>query len=159
MRFDRFETETDGAPSTSDDAVSSRFAANWAPTPSVRLFATWSESFRAPSLNELYLTGTHFSLPHPVLGAPVFITNAFIPNPDLRPETSTTAEIGAAFTRQGLITPGDRLELKGAWFQTRVDDLINLGVDFAFSPTCFARPSSSPARRGRPSRRMSPTPS
>ncbi|WBQ10846.1 TonB-dependent receptor [Hyphomonadaceae bacterium ML37] len=148
VRFDRFETETDGSPSTSDEQVSSRFAASWAPAESVRLFASWSESFRAPSLNELYLSGTHFSLPHPVLGPPVFITNAFIPNPDLRPETSTTAEIGAAFIRQGLITPDDRLEVKGAWFQTRADDLINLGVDFAFSPTCFAPPFFQPCSAG-----------
>ncbi|WBQ13023.1 TonB-dependent hemoglobin/transferrin/lactoferrin family receptor [Hyphomonadaceae bacterium BL14] len=148
VRYDRFETETVGAPSTSDEEVSSRLAASWAPVPSVRLFASWSQSFRAPSLNELYLTGTHFSLPHPVLGPRVFITNAFIPNPDLRPETSTTAEIGAAFTRQGLITPDDRLELKGAWFRTRADDLINLGVDFAFSPTCFAPPFFQPCSAG-----------
>lgn len=148
VRFDRFETETDGAPSTSDDAVSSRFAASWAPAPSIRLFASWSESFRAPSLNELYLSGTHFSLPHPVLGAPVFVTNAFIPNPNLRPETSTTTEIGAAFTRQGLISADDRLEVKGAWFRTRADDLINLGVDFAFSPTCFAPPFFQPCSAG-----------
>lgn len=148
VRFDRFETETDGAPSTSDEQVSSRVAASWAPAPSVRLFASWSESFRAPSLNELYLSGAHFSLPHPVLGAPVFITNAFIPNPNLRPETSTTTEIGAAFTRQDLISAGDRLEVKGAWFRTRADDLINLGVDFAFSPTCFAPPFFQPCSAG-----------
>lgn len=148
VRFDRFETDTDGAPSTSDDAISPRLAASWAPTPSVRLFASWSESFRAPSLNELYLSGTHFSLPHPVLGPRVFITNAFIPNPDLRPETSTTTEIGAAFTRGDLIASGDQLEIKGAWFQTRADDLINLGVNFAFSPTCFRPPFFQPCSAG-----------
>lgn len=148
VRFDEFETGTDGAPSVSDDAVSSRLAASWAPTPSVRLFASWSESFRAPSLNELYLSGTHFSLPHPVLGPPVFITNVFIPNPDLRPETSATTEIGAAFTRRDLMASGDRLEIKGAWFQTRADDLINLGVNFAFSPTCFRPPFFQPCSAG-----------
>jgi hemoglobin/transferrin/lactoferrin receptor protein len=148
VRFDRFETDTDGAPSTSDDSISPRLAASWAPTPSVRLFASWSESFRAPSLNELYLSGTHFSLPHPVLGPRVFITNAFIPNPDLRPETSTTTEIGAAFTRGDLIASGDQLEIKGAWFQTRADDLINLGVNFAFSPTCFRPPFFQPCSAG-----------
>lgn len=148
VRFDRFETDTDGAPSTADDAVSPRLAASWAPTPSVRLFASWSESFRAPSLNELYLSGAHFSLPHPVLGPPVFITNAFIPNPDLRAETSATTEIGAAFTRRDLIASGDRLEIKGAWFQTRADDLINLGVNFAFSPTCFRPPFFQPCSAG-----------
>ncbi|MGP1274509.1 MAG: TonB-dependent receptor domain-containing protein [Caulobacterales bacterium] len=148
VRWDRFESDSDIGGANEDEAVSARFAATWAPVEPVRLFASWSEAFRAPSLNELYLDGTHFSLPHPILGAPRFVTNEFIPNPALRPETSETVEIGAGYTHTGLLTTNDRLEVKGAWFRTRADDLINLAVDFAFSPTCFAPPAFAPCSAG-----------
>ena len=140
VRFDQFESESDQADSNDDDAISPRIAATWAPNDSLRVFGSWAEAFRAPSLNELYLSDTHFSLPHPILGAPVFITNSFIANPDLKPEHTETLEIGAAFSHQGLFTSDDRFEIKGAWFQTDAEDLINLNVDFAFNPTCFAPP-------------------
>lgn len=148
VRFDRFESTSDQAPSNEDEAVSPRLAASWAPNETVRVFASWSEAFRAPSLNELYLSDTHFSLPHPVLGPPTFITNAFIANPNLKPEETETFEIGAGINHTGLFTDDDRLEIKGAWFQTEATDLINLQVDFAFTPTCFAPPFFSPCSAG-----------
>ncbi|MCR9130072.1 MAG: TonB-dependent receptor [Alphaproteobacteria bacterium] len=148
VRFDRFENSSDVAASNEDEAVSPRLAATWAPNDSVRMFASWAEAFRAPSLNELYITDTHFSLPHPVLGPMTFITNEFIANPNLRPEETETFEIGAGFNRENLLDEGDRLELKGAWFRTEAEDLINLQVDFAFSPTCFAPPFFSPCSAG-----------
>ena len=140
VRFDQFESASSAADDNKDEAVSPRIAATWAPNDSIRIFGSWSEAFRAPSLNELYLSDTHFSLPHPILGAPVFITNSFIANPNLKPEETETFEIGAAFSHEGLFTANDRLEIKGAWFQTEAEDLINLNVDFAFNPTCFAPP-------------------
>ncbi|MEQ8435344.1 MAG: TonB-dependent receptor [Oceanicaulis sp.] len=148
VRFDRFESETQGAAANEDEAVSPRIAASWAPTETVRLFASWGEAFRAPSLNELYISDTHFSLPHPVLGPRAFITNDFIANPDLKPESTETLEIGAGFNRQGVFTADDRLEIKGAWFQTDAEDLINLAVDFRFAPTCFAPPFFAPCSAG-----------
>mgnify|MGYP006275135397 CR=1 FL=1 len=148
VRFDRFENSSDVSASNEDDAVSPRLAATWAPNDSVRLFASWAEAFRAPSLNELYITDTHFSLPHPVLGPRVFITNEFIPNPALKPEETETLEIGAGFNRENLLDDGDRFEIKGAWFRTEAEDLINLEVDFAFSPTCFAPPFFTPCSAG-----------
>jgi len=148
VRWDSFESDSDIGGANEDDAVSARFGSTWAPVESVRLFASWAEAFRAPSLNELYLDGTHFSLPHPILGAPTFVTNEFIPNPNLRPETSNTFEIGAGYTHTGLFTSDDRLEVKGAWFRTRADDLINLAVAFSFDPTCFAPPFFAPCSAG-----------
>ncbi|XBQ14787.1 MAG: TonB-dependent receptor [Oceanicaulis sp.] len=148
VRFDSFETSSDVAASNSDDAVSPRIAATWALDDGVRLFASWSEAFRAPSLNELYITDTHFSLPHPVLGPPTFITNEFIANPDLRPEHTETFEIGAGFIEEGVFAADDRFEIKGAYFNTTAEDLIDLGVNFALSPTCFAPPFFSPCSAG-----------
>ncbi|MCH8520538.1 TonB-dependent receptor [Glycocaulis sp.] len=148
VRWDRFESRSDVGGDNQDEAISPRLGVTWAPVEPVRLFANWSKAFRAPSLNELYLDGTHFSLPHPVLGAPNFITNEFVANPDLRPESSETIEIGAGFAHTGLFTASDRFEIKGAWFRTRAEDLINLGVDFTFDPTCFAPPFFAPCSAG-----------
>jgi hemoglobin/transferrin/lactoferrin receptor protein len=119
----------------------------------LRLFASYTEGFRAPSLNQLYLDGVHFSLPHPVLGSgaagpPTFISNVFLPNPALTPETTVTIEGGASLEFADLAVDGDLLRLKGSWYESRVDDLIDLRVDFAFSPTCFAAPVFQPCSAG-----------
>jgi hemoglobin/transferrin/lactoferrin receptor protein len=148
VRFDHFESDSDVGGANEDDAVSPRVAATWAPNAQVRLFASWSEAFRAPSLNELYLSDTHFRLPHPVLGFPTFISNEFIANPNLKPEETETLEIGAGFIEEGVFGANDRFEIKGAWFKTDATDLINLDVDFAFSPTCFAPPFFQPCSAG-----------
>ena len=148
IRLDSYESDSDVGDANEDDAVSPRFAATWAPNEEFRLFASWSEAFRAPSLNELYLSGPHFFLDHPVLGPSVVIRNDFRPNPNLSPEESETVEIGAAFAREGVFTADDRFEIKGAWFQTDATNLINLEVDFRFSPTCFAPPFFAPCSAG-----------
>jgi len=148
VRFDRFESESDLADANEDDEVSPRLSATWAPNDQFRVFGGWSQAFRAPSLNELYLSGVHFNIPHPILGAPTFAPNFFTPNPDLTPETSQTVELGAAFSQEGVFGSGDRLEIKGALFRTKADDLISLQAEVAFDPTCFAPPFFSPCSSG-----------
>lgn len=140
IRFDDYESASAIAGNNADSATSGRFGLSYAPNETVLVFASWAEAFRAPSVNEIYLDGTHFSLPHPILGAPVFISNEFIANQALRPETTETIEIGAGFAFNDVARPGDRLEIKGSWFETQAEGLINLSVDFAFDPTCFAPP-------------------
>lgn len=140
VRLDNYESESSLAGSNSDNATSGRFGVSYAPNNTFLIFANWAQAFRAPSVNEIYLDGTHFSLPHPVLGPPTFISNEFIANAALSPETTETLEIGAGFGFDGLVRAGDRLEIKGSWFETQAEDLINLSVNFAFDPTCFAPP-------------------
>ncbi|WP_421790639.1 TonB-dependent receptor domain-containing protein [Hyphobacterium sp.] len=140
IRFDDYESSSAIAGNNSDNQTSGRFGVSYAPNNTFLVFANWAEAFRAPSVNEIYLDGTHFSLPHPVLGAPVFVTNEFIANPNLRPESTETLEIGAGLGFDSAFHPGDRLEIKGSWFETQAEDLINLSVNFAFNPTCFAPP-------------------
>tara|TARA_R110000868_G_scaffold53744_4_gene168539 strand:+ start:19138 stop:21228 length:2091 start_codon:yes stop_codon:yes gene_type:complete len=140
IRHDAFETGSSLAGDTSSNATSSRLAATYAPTENFNVFASWGEGFRAPSINELYLDGTHFSLPHIILGAPVFISNRFIANPDLTPERTETVEAGFSVDLADQFSAIDRLELRAAWFQTDATDLIDLSVDFAFDATCFAPP-------------------
>lgn len=148
IRFDKFDNSSESAgTSNEDEAVSPRIAASYGPVPWFRAFGSWSEGFRAPSLNELFLDGIHFPLPHPVLFNPTgfppnftFVNNNFIPNPDLEPERAQTTEVGLAFDFQEMLTRGDRLQAKVSYFESDVEDLINLSVDMTFEPTCFAPP-------------------
>ena len=157
IRYDEFESSSSIAPGVenSDDAVSPRIALGFTPSGVewFRAFGSYSEGFRAPSINELYLDGVHFELPHPVLFNPmmgqfVFVNNNFIPNPNLVPEKTETFEVGAGFDFANVLTKDDRLQAKLSYFETDADDLINLSVDAAFDPTCFIGPSFFPCSGG-----------
>jgi hemoglobin/transferrin/lactoferrin receptor protein len=148
IRYDDFKNSSDAAGTDNQDqAVSPRIAASYGPASWLRVFGSYAEGFRAPSLNELFLDGVHFSLPHPVLFDPAgrppsfaFVSNNFIPNPDLKAERAKTAEVGLGFDFAGLVSKGDRLQAKISYYESDVENLINLAVDVAFEPTCFAPP-------------------
>lgn len=154
VRYDEFESQADlDADASQDDAISPRFAASYGPTPWFRIFGSYSEGFRAPSINELYLDGVHFSVPHPSLFDPamgqfVFVSNNFVPNADLEPESSETIEFGAGVDFRDTLSDGDRLQGKISYYQSDVEDLINLTVDFAYDATCFAPPNYFPCTAG-----------
>lgn len=155
IRYDAFESSSTIAPdqANSDEALSPRFAASYGPNNWFRIFGSYSEGFRAPSVNELYLDGVHFSIPHPVLfnpavGSFVFAPNNFIPNPDLVPENTETVEFGIGFNFASLATNRDRLQTKISYFETDADDLINLSVDVVPDATCFAPPFFQPCTFG-----------
>jgi hemoglobin/transferrin/lactoferrin receptor protein len=142
VRYDDFESESDSveAADNSDDEVSLRFGVSYGPVEWLRLFANYAEAFRAPNLNELYLNGTHFTIPHPILGPGAPIVNAFVPNPDLVPEDSETLEYGIGLDFNGVLSDGDRLAIKTSYYESDVTDLIDLFVEFSFNPTCFGPP-------------------
>ena len=157
VRYDEFESSSSIAPGqdNSDDAVSPRFAASFAPEGAewLRLFGSYSEGFRAPSVNELYLDGVHFQIPHPVLfnpgmGSFVFAPNNFIPNPDLVPEDTETIEFGTGVDFRKIFHESDRLQAKISYFETDADNLINLSVNVAPDATCFAPPFFQPCTFG-----------
>ena len=157
IRYDEFESSSSVAPENdnSDKAGSPRIASSFAPAGAgwLRLSASYSEGFRAPSINELYLTGLHFEVPHPVLfnpamGSFVFAPNNFIPNPDLVPEQTETIEFGAGIDFNQVLVSSDRLQAKVSYYQTDTDQLINLSVNAAPDPTCFAPPFFQPCTFG-----------
>ncbi|MAP96639.1 MAG: TonB-dependent receptor [Ponticaulis sp.] len=154
IRYDEFESSSGAVTeSSSSEEVSPRFAASYGPVSWLRLFASYAEGFRAPSVNELYLDGVHFSVPHPTLfdpttGSMVFVNNNFIPNASLKPETSETVELGFGLDFQNIAFEDDRLQGKISWYESDVKDLINLGVDFAYDATCFTPPTFYPCTAG-----------
>lgn len=148
VRYNSYEATSVGHPDKSDTALSPKLAATYQPTDWFFVFGNTGKAFRAPGINELYLTGTHFTLPHPcyLFGIPGCpgglpnVVNSFVPNPNLDPETSKFWEAGAGFDFDNLAVEGDVLQIKGSYWEQNVDDFINLAVAVTFPPTCFFGP-------------------
>jgi vitamin B12 transporter len=94
-----------------DGATTANAGWGWAFAPGWRLRASWGQGFRAPNFNELYYPG---------------FFGQFAGNPALRPERSTSGELGLAWRASSAATLGVSL------YRTRVHDLIAFeGVDFS----------------------------
>lgn len=153
LRYDKFESEAVGVVQNNNDSAWSPRLGVSAGSQNVRLFGSYAGGFRAPSINELYLDGVHFPVPHPVLFNPatqafVFVNNNFTPNPNLIPETADTFEGGMSLNFDSLIVSGDRFQGKASYYTSNVQDLININVNFAYDPTCFAPPIFQPCTAG-----------
>ncbi len=134
IRWDRFRNRRAGEAAPAEDAVSPKLGLSWFPYEHLLLFASWAESFRAPNMNEVFNEGIHFRIPlGPLMEAP----NFFIPNPDLKPESGRVVEAGVGYDGPLGLLGDDRLRLKGSYFHSRIDDLIDLDVTVAFTPGCF----------------------
>ncbi|WDI32202.1 TonB-dependent receptor [Hyphococcus flavus] len=145
IRWDRFENEAPGDPSTKDEAFSPKVGVSYKPVPELIIFGNWAEAFRAPSFNEIYADNVHFQIPNLTVpgpfgpfGPPAFVTNFFVPNPDLVPEESQTWEVGAGVDFDNVLFNGDSFTAKGSYYQSDVDNLIDLEVNIPF--TCFLTP-------------------
>ncbi len=147
IRYDHFKSSAQGQNNNSDKAWSPRFSMSIG-TDAVRLFSSYSEGFRAPSINELYLDGVHFGIPHPILGAPTVANNNFTPNTNLKPEKTDTFETGLSFNFGGLFSSDDKLKMKASYYDTNVEDFIDTRVNFAFDRTCFIPRFFSPCSAG-----------
>ncbi|MDQ8699547.1 TonB-dependent hemoglobin/transferrin/lactoferrin family receptor [Hyphomicrobium sp. LHD-15] len=84
-----------------------------------RPYASYSQSFRPPTILESFLMG---GTPGDAVGT------AFAPNVSLRPETGETFEIGANISRNGVIRDDDTLRVKAAAFHREIDDYIVMGT-------------------------------
>lgn len=153
IRYDSFDSEAvDVAQDNNDSAWSPRLGLSLGSN-NIRAFGSYAKGFRAPSINELYLDGVHFPVPHPVLFNPatfsfVFVNNNFVPNPNLIPEKAETFEGGVGLNLDNVIVSGDKFQGKASYYTSDVKDLINIQVNFAFDPTCFAPPAFQPCSAG-----------
>lgn len=87
------------------------------PVDGVQIFGKYAEGFRPGTLGEMLLGGSH-------------IGNImdYAPNANLKPETSKTWEAGLNITADDLLTGGDSLRMKAAYFDKTVDNYIALGT-------------------------------
>lgn len=145
LRYDSFQNRSaDLSIETDADAWNPRIAASWQPVEWLTLFSAFGESFRAPSYNEIFTNGVHFQIP---LGPFVLAPNFFVPNPDLKPENAQTWEFGGGVDFADLLTGDDRFTVKATYHTSDITNLIDLGVDMAFSPGCFS-PVAGPCTSG-----------
>ncbi|OAB60986.1 hypothetical protein AY599_17965 [Leptolyngbya valderiana BDU 20041] len=130
-RFDRYESSSElAADDTIDSRLSPRFGISYLPQEWLMVFANYAEAFRAPTFDELYLTGTHFQIPIGPLG----VVNRFVPNPNLEPQTTRTVEFGAGVDFDDLAFENDSLQVKATHFRVWGEDFIDVAVN---QPTPF----------------------
>ena len=86
----------------------------------LQVFTTYGKGWRPPAVTETMISGR----PHGGGAESTF------PNPFLKPERSSTWELGVNVFKDSLFFNGDRLGAKVAYFDTRIDDFIfmNMGV-------------------------------
>jgi len=143
IRFDTFDLDykDDGdLEDFSDQAISKKLGVAYKPVPWLLLFGNYGEAFRAPSFIELFAQGNHFPVRFP---PDPFAYNVFVSNPDLRPQEGTTVEAGLGFDFKDVARIGDRLTIKGSYWQTEADDFIDGVVVGNPSPCRFGPPPTS----------------
>lgn len=124
VRFDSYKSSSDLADSNTDQAVSPRLGVSYLPVEWFNVFASYGHAFRAPHVDELYMSGVHFEIP---VGAGV--TNRFVANPDLKPQRTQTFEFGGGMSFKDVFEERDRLEFKASHFIIWGKDFIDLSVD------------------------------
>jgi hemoglobin/transferrin/lactoferrin receptor protein len=122
VRWDRYELTTANDPlfpgpraDQSDDHVSPKLGVVWWSTTRFGLFANWGEGFKAPTPSQVnnYFSNLAFGY-----------TSA--PNPNLRPETSRSAEFGARVRDVPLF--GGQLSGQAVVFRSDYEDFISQQV-------------------------------
>ena len=118
LRHDRIDSVPDdeGLESSSFSETSWQGGVLFDLTDRLRLSASFNQAFRAPALRELFIGGQHFP------------GNTYVPNPDLRPESATSYELGLRYEAGSVLVEGDRLRGRLAVFRNDIDDFIEQRV-------------------------------
>jgi hemoglobin/transferrin/lactoferrin receptor protein len=132
LRWDYYATNPQSGDfdDRNNDRLSPKVGVDWQPVDWLTAFGSYSEGYRAPSIRELYISGTHFAI---FPGA----NNTFVPNPDLKPESTRTWEGGLRLAFDDLLTEGDALRLNGSYFDTRAKNFIEGDVVMDFGTFTF----------------------
>ncbi|MCE8034286.1 TonB-dependent receptor [Billgrantia tianxiuensis] len=120
-RHDSYRAEDSQGRESDRSRLSPRLRLAWHPSSNLMLYTGYAEAFRAPTLSELYADERHFGgfCMGPFVCVP---DNFWVPNPDLKPETSKSWESGLAWRF------GD-WGLRASYFDTRAEDFIDTEVD------------------------------
>ncbi|MFI3275175.1 TonB-dependent receptor domain-containing protein [Vibrio sp.] len=115
-RYDVFDRSVDNNPDAdfSGDAFSPRVALNYEVIDGLHLLGGYSIAFRAPSPHETGAEG------------PLNIHYWYLPNPELKPETSEEFEGGFSYVSHGLFSQRDRFTTKLMYFDANIEDMIAL---------------------------------
>ena len=132
LRWDYYATHPEGSAfdDRSDDRLSPKIGVDWQATEWVSVYGSYSQGYRAPSIREMYISGTHFAI-----GGP--LNNVFVPNPNLKPESTKTWEGGLRLAFDDVLTQGDGLRVNGSYFDTRAKNFIDGDVVMDFATFTF----------------------
>lgn len=122
VRYDHYDTSSKTV-KYKDKHLSPATKLTWKVTNWLDFSAKYNEAFRAPSMQERFVSGFHF-------GADLVDNNSlidrFVANPNLRPETAKNKEITANLHFDSLFKQGDKFKIEATYFRNDVKDLINL---------------------------------
>ncbi|WP_219011991.1 TonB-dependent hemoglobin/transferrin/lactoferrin family receptor [Shewanella algae] len=128
LRYDSFENESNNLGHSSDnDALSPSLALVWKTAPWLTLSARYDEAFRAPSVEEMYSSGTHYCIPPIPNFLPNGLCNTFEVNENLKAEKAKNKELKADM-RFAELAGNDELALSLSVFRNDVDDFIEQRV-------------------------------
>ncbi len=129
IRWDSFENQADDSSiaKQNKDSVSYKIGLNFDATDWLSFHASYNEAFRAPSLDELFVSGTHFTCGPDC-------ANLFVPNPGLKPEKAHNEEIGFRLHKNQLFMNEDKARFRFSYFHNEVDNFIDTLVNFTFAP-------------------------
>ena len=122
VRYDHYDTSSKTV-KYKDKHLSPATKLTWKVTNWLDFSAKYNEAFRAPSMQERFVSGSHF-------GADVgqHLVNKFVANPNLRPETAKNKEITANLHFDSLFKQGDKFKIEATYFRNDVKDFINLKI-------------------------------
>ena len=118
-RYDGYNSHS-GSSTNANSHFSKQLTFNYQVLKALRIFGGYTEGFRAPTISELYLSGSHPG------GVPV----TFIANPNLKPEISHNKELG--FEVRHAFSPSQQAMFRTTIFYNNVDNYImntNVGFD------------------------------
>ncbi|BBE87703.1 TPA: heme/hemopexin-binding protein HxuC [Haemophilus influenzae] len=124
VRYDHYDTSSKTV-KYKDNHLSPATKLTWIVTNWLDFTAKYNEAFRAPSMQERFVSGAHFGAR---LGGGREEINKFIANPNLRPETAKNKEITANLHFDSLFKQGDKFKIEATYFRNDVKDFINLKI-------------------------------
>jgi len=124
VRYDEYTTSSPLANDNDANEVSPRIGVSYLPNDWLMTFVNYSHAFRAPTFDELFLTGTHFQIP---IGPGV--VNRFVPNSNLKPQKIRTVEFGGGLTFDDVVESNDQFQIKASHFRIWGEDFIDLSVN------------------------------
>ncbi|MBH0085683.1 TonB-dependent receptor [Psychrobacter sp. SCQQ22] len=110
VRYDRYEAPGEVTNDETYDNVVGAFAANYQVLPSTNVFASYTQLFNGPDLQEA-IRNTD--------GADKYISS------DLEPETGSNTEVGVSTIFRNLTIADDSLQLSGKYFVTDLENWIS----------------------------------
>lgn len=113
LRFDSYELDGGGV-SSDGSRISPKFTVGIEPFKGIEFYGTYAEGYRAPSITETLIQGSH---PFPIFN--------ILPNPSLRPEVAHNIEGGVNVQYDDVLRDGDRFRAKVSAFHNEIDDYID----------------------------------